>query len=80
MLGFGEGYLLQFNDATVAVMLYLACFRFATRCSFAPDRRSRVRLPDLFGQAMVGSGEDDPDVKALTIALVNGRIVDATIR
>ncbi|CAM9729394.1 unnamed protein product [Laminaria digitata] len=31
-------------------------------------------------QAMVGSGEDDPDVKALTIALVNGRIVDATIR
>lgn len=32
------------------------------------------------GQAMVGSAEDDPDVKALTIALVNGRIVDATIR
>lgn len=35
---------------------------------------------DLFAQAMVGGGEDDPDVKALTIALVNGRIVDATIR
>ncbi|CAN0211439.1 unnamed protein product [Ascophyllum nodosum] len=31
-------------------------------------------------QAMVGSAEDDPDIKALTIALVNGRIVDATIR
>ena len=29
---------------------------------------------------MVGSAEDDPDIKALTIALVNGRIVDATIR
>eukprot|EP00752_Nemacystus_decipiens_P011080 g9844.t1 len=31
-------------------------------------------------QATVGNAEDDPDVKALTIALVNGRIVDATIR
>lgn len=29
---------------------------------------------------MVGSADDDPDVKALTIALVNGRIVDTTIR
>eukprot|EP00903_Cladosiphon_okamuranus_P007131 g6928.t1 len=31
-------------------------------------------------QATVGNAEDDPDVKELTIALVNGRIVDATIR
>lgn len=29
---------------------------------------------------MVGGAEDDPDVNALTIALVNGRIVDSTIR
>lgn len=29
---------------------------------------------------MVGNSEDDAEVKALTIALVNGRIVDATIR
>ncbi|CAN0325432.1 unnamed protein product, partial [Hapterophycus canaliculatus] len=31
-------------------------------------------------KATVGNAEDDSDVKALTIALVNGRIVDATIR
>ncbi|CAM9221779.1 unnamed protein product [Ectocarpus sp. 4 AP-2014] len=31
-------------------------------------------------QAAVGNADDDPDVKELTIALVNGRIVDATIR
>lgn len=31
-------------------------------------------------QKMVGNSEDDAEVKALTIALVNGRIVDATIR
>lgn len=40
----------------------------------------RPFLLHLFGQATVGNAEDDPDVKALTIALVNGRIVDATIR
>lgn len=31
-------------------------------------------------KATVGNAEDNSDVKALTIALVNGRIVEATIR
>lgn len=58
-------------------VFFLLCAAFQ-RCawlmvSLSSDRSFR-------GQAMVGSGEDDPDVKALTIALVNGRIVDATIR
>lgn len=65
----------------MAVVLFVV-YQFCMQCVQAlrlTDPLALGRL-DLFAQAMVGGGEDDPDVKALTIALVNGRIVDATIR
>lgn len=70
------------------MVLYNTWYVYNLLGLYIPVTRPALRLTDdlalveigLFGQAMVGSGEDDPDVKALTIALVNGRIVDAAIR